>query len=157
LDYVGLTVIPDLGCSDNDWLSANPSSDGRVVLVKRGNCTFVEKAELASKYKVTALLLYNDGTSPDRVPPIYINLGEANELPALFLSYTLDQELVDAAQDATANVSVLINIAVRPDLSIPVGNICADTATGDVTQTIVIGSHSDSVPAGPGINDNGNL
>jgi len=37
----------------------------------------------------------------------------------------------------------------------PVENICADTPTGDVTQTIVIGSHSDSVPAGPGINDNG--
>ena len=41
------------------------------------------------------------------------------------------------------------------NLPFPVGNICADTPTGDITQTIVIGSHSDSVPAGPGINDNG--
>jgi Zn-dependent M28 family amino/carboxypeptidase len=37
----------------------------------------------------------------------------------------------------------------------PVDNICADTTVGNINQTIVVGSHSDSVPAGPGINDNG--
>jgi hypothetical protein len=78
-------------------------------------------------------------------------------LPALFLSYTLGEQLADAAQDPTTNLSVLINIAVNNDLPAPVGNICADTPTGDITQTIVIDSHSDSVPATPGINDNGKL
>ena len=34
-------------------------------------------------------------------------------------------------------------------------NILVDTPTGDPSQTIVTGSHLDSVPAGPGINDNG--
>ena len=34
-------------------------------------------------------------------------------------------------------------------------NILADTLTGDPSNTIVVGSHLDSVPAGPGINDNG--
>ncbi len=74
----------------------------------------------------------------------------------MFLSYTLGQELADAARDSAANISVFINIAVNA-ISIPVGNICADIPTGDVTQTIVIDSHSDSAPAGPGINDNGQL
>jgi Zn-dependent M28 family amino/carboxypeptidase len=41
------------------------------------------------------------------------------------------------------------------NVAVPVGKICADTLTGNATQTIVIGSPSDSVPAGPGINDNG--
>ncbi|CAF0953241.1 unnamed protein product [Rotaria sordida] len=34
------------------------------------------------------------------------------------------------------------------------GNICANTLAEDITQTIVTGSHSDSVPDGSDINDN---
>jgi hypothetical protein len=155
-DYVKLSVIPNLGCIDDDWLAADPPPQGRVALVKRGDCTFVQKAALASKYNITALLLYNHANTSNDIAPILTNLGQSNTVPALFLSYTLGQELADAAQDPAANVSVLITIDVN-DESGPVGNICADTPTGDPTQTIVIGSHSDSVPAGPGINDNGKL
>jgi aminopeptidase Y len=152
-----ISVIPNVGCEDSDWLSVSPSPSNRVALVKRGNCTFVEKAALALKYNVAALLIYNDGSSADRFAPIYITLGPTNELPALFLSYNLGQELATAAQDSTANVGVRIIIPIADESDYPVGNICADTPTGDPTQTILIGSHSDSVPAGPGINDNGKL
>jgi Zn-dependent M28 family amino/carboxypeptidase len=75
-------------------------------------------------------------------------------VPTLFLSYTLGQSLVDAANDPTHTASVRLDISADAVLD-PIGNICADTLTGDPTQTIVIGSHSDSVTAGPGINDNG--
>jgi len=34
-------------------------------------------------------------------------------------------------------------------------NVCADTPWGNASNVIVVGSHLDSVPAGPGINDNG--
>ncbi|CAF1498060.1 unnamed protein product [Rotaria sordida] len=154
-DYVPISVIPNEGCSDNDWLAANPSPNGRVALVKRGDCNFLDKAVLASKYNVAALLFYNDGTSPGRISPIFVSLGQNNELPALFLSYTLGQELADAARNPLNNVGVRITISLTDESRYPVGNICADTPTGDATQTIVIGGHSDSVPAGPGINDNG--
>ncbi|CAF1165161.1 unnamed protein product [Adineta steineri] len=153
--YIPITVIPNLGCSDSDWTSATSPIDGRVALVKRGNCSFIEKALLATKYNATALLTYNDGTVAGNVAPIVTNLGQDNEIPALFLSYTLGQELVDAAQDPLKNVGVRLIITMADESRYPVGNICADTPTGDATQTIVIGSHSDSVPAGPGINDNG--
>jgi aminopeptidase Y len=155
-DYVELSVIPIGGCTDTDWVAANPPPESRVALVKRGNCSFGQKTTLASKYNVTALLLYNHGRTPNDISPILVNAGQSNTVPVLFLSYTLGQELADAAQDPAANVSVLITIDVN-DGSGPVGNICADTPTGDPTQTILIGSHSDSVPAGPGINDNGKL
>ncbi|CAF5017272.1 unnamed protein product, partial [Rotaria socialis] len=117
--------------------------------------TFAEKAALASQYNAAALLIYNDGEAPDRFAPVFINLGQSNELPALSLSYNLGKQLADAAQNPSNNVGVRIIIQMADESSYPVGNICADTPTGDVTQTIVIGSHSDSVPAGPGINDNG--
>ncbi|CAF4537605.1 unnamed protein product, partial [Rotaria sp. Silwood2] len=58
-----LTVIPNLGCSDDDWLSVRPSPAGIVAPVKRGDCTVESKARLASKYNVAALLIYNDGTT----------------------------------------------------------------------------------------------
>ena len=150
-----LSVIPNVGCTDADWQNAKPSPHGRIVLVKRGICLFRDKSILAEKYKAAAVLLYNDGASPDRVAPIEISLAQNNSIPALFLSFTVGQALATAAQDSSKNarVQLVINTKNLPDF--PVGNICADTPTGNVTQTIVIGSHSDSVPAGPGINDNG--
>jgi len=156
-DYIGLTVIPNLGCSDDDWLNASPSPAGRVALVKRGECTFVEKGLLAAQYNAAALLIYNDGAAPDRFSPITAAFNENNTLPALFLSFQLGQTLADAAQLTPGNVSVLINIDRLHEFPFPSANICADTPTGSISQTIVIGSHSDSVPAGPGINDNGKV
>lgn len=151
---VRLTVIPNLGCSDADWLAASPAPGGIVALVKRGECSFEIKATLASKYKVAALLIYNDGTSSSNMQPILANIGQNNDVPALFLSYNLGQSLATAANDPAQVVSVRLSILTDTAMN-PVGNICADTLTGDPTQTIVIGSHSDSVTAGPGINDNG--
>ena len=153
--YTELSVIPNLGCSDADWRQARPSSANRVALVKRGECTFAEKAALASKYNVRALLIYNDGVSPDRMSPIFVTLGQNNTLPALFLSFSLGQRLVNSARNGSTNIRVLIDIKRLYEAGMPSANVCADTPTGDPTQTIVIGSHSDSVPAGPGINDNG--
>ncbi len=155
--YIEITVIPNVGCSDNDWRQARPSPTGRVALVKRGDCTFVEKGVLAAKYNVAALLIYNDGASPDRLSPISVTLGANNTLPALFLSFQLGQRLANGAQQRRGNVSVLIDILRLNQFPFPVGNICADTPSGDISQTIVIGSHTDSVPGGPGINDNGNF
>jgi Zn-dependent M28 family amino/carboxypeptidase len=155
--YIELTVIPNLGCSDNDWCNAVPSPAGRVVLVKRGDCNFAEKSALASKYNAAALLVYNDGATPDRISAISATLDENNTLPALFLSFTLGQTLANAAQRTPGNVTVSINIIRQYASSFPSANICADTKTGDPTKTIVIGSHTDSVPAGPGINDNGKI
>jgi hypothetical protein len=149
-----VTAIPNLGCSDTDWLAARPPPAGFVAVVKRGDCTFETKARFASKYKVAALLIYNDGTSSGNMQPILANIGQNNDVPALFLSYNLGQSLVTAANDPTQIASVRLTIVTDTALN-PVGNICADTPTGDPTQTIVIGSHSDSVTAGPGINDNG--
>ncbi|CAF1487581.1 unnamed protein product [Rotaria sordida] len=154
-NFMPLTAIPNVGCSDADWRNANPSPGGRVALVKRGICAFEEKGALAAKYNVSALLIYNDGATPDRVSPIAVGLGQENYLPALFLSSSVGQELVNAAQNTSTNAGVRIIIQVKDLPLSPIGNICADTPTGDITQTIVVGSHSDSVPAGPGINDNG--
>jgi len=157
-DVFNLTVIPNGGCTEDDWRNASAPTAGRVALIKRGGtCAFADRAAQAPKFDVTGLLFYNDGSLPDRFSPIEVSLGQDNALPALFLSYTAGQALADAALNPSIHVTVQLGINLKALPDFPVGNICADTPEGNVTQTIVIGSHSDSVPAGPGINDNGKL
>ena len=151
-----LTVIPNGGCTETDWNNASQSTVNRVALVKRGgSCAFADRAAQAAKFNVSGILFYNDGVLPDRNSPIEVSLGQDNALPALFLSFPAGQALADAVLDTSIDVTVQLGITLQDLPDFPVGNICADTPTGNATQTIVIGSHSDSVPAGPGINDNG--
>jgi hypothetical protein len=152
---VQVIAIDGSGCSDAEWSSIDNLSSKKIALLNRGGCPFREKAALAKKWKMTAILFYNDGLSADRIAPIEVSLAQDTDLPALFLSYTIGKALSEAAKAKPKQITAKIELLVKDLQPSPVGNICADTPTGDATQTIVIGSHSDSVPAGPGINDNG--
>jgi len=148
VSYVPVVSIPNFGCSDTDW--TNVSTTDVIALVIRGGCSYTEKSKLAEKYHVKGLLIYNDGLTSDHLQPVQgvrNNLNTA--IPAYFLSYELGKQLANT----TANSRVRMNIDVI-DVE-GVANICADTPSGDRTKTIVIGSHTDSVQAGSGINDNG--
>jgi Zn-dependent M28 family amino/carboxypeptidase len=150
--FVQLVSIENLGCQDSDWMNV-PTADS-IAVVKRGNCTFAEKCALAAKYGVKGLLIYNDGTAPDRFQSIQNAQTDSNTtIPAYFLSYNLGMTFVNATSNENVNIGIIMKIDVSDAEGI--GNICADTPTGDRTKTIVVGSHSDGVPAGSGINDNG--
>ncbi|CAF4400856.1 unnamed protein product, partial [Rotaria magnacalcarata] len=84
-----LTAIPNVGCTDDDWQKALPPPEGRVALLKRGMCSYRDKAKYATRYKVAAILFFNDGILPDRVSPLEVNLAQDNTLPALFLSFSV--------------------------------------------------------------------
>jgi hypothetical protein len=149
-NFVRVVKIPNFGCSSNDWQNAS----GLVALVTVvGPCRIVDKASIAENNNVKALLFYGDGMTHNTLAPIMLRLRHTNQLPALCLSFAAGQLL---ANETLSNiVMVKLFIPLRDLESFPVDNICADTTAGDITQTIVIGSHSDSVAAGPGINDNG--
>ncbi|CAF0838016.1 unnamed protein product [Rotaria sordida] len=149
-NYVRVINIPNFGCAKNEWQNATDL----VALVKAGgSCTYAEKGILAGKNGVRALLFYNDEEANANLAPISVRLRETNKLPALYLSYAVGQALANATIFTT--VMVKLSIQLQNLGTFPVDNICADTIHGNITQTIVVGSHSDSVPAGPGINDNG--
>ncbi|CAF4976662.1 unnamed protein product [Rotaria magnacalcarata] len=135
-----------------DWLAASPTPAGHIALLQGGDCNFAENSIIVAKYNPLALLFYNDPIFPQ---PIIFSLAQINELPALFLSYYLGQLPADAARNPSMNAIVHINIDVLNTGTFPVGNMCADTPIEDITKTIVIGSHIDSVTTGPGINDKG--
>ena len=149
---VRMVTIPNLGCQDADWASV--SALGAVALVKRGDCTFPEKSLIAEKYGVRGLLVYNDGTASDRFQAVQgLRVNMDTTIPVYFLSYYVGIQLFNAATSPGG----IVNIRMVNDVSDAegIGNICADTKTGDATKTIVVGAHSDGVPAGSGINDNG--
>ena len=152
IDFTTLnyTVVPNNGCSGSDWENAT----GRAALVMGGGpCTYGEKGDEANKANVAALLFYNHGLTTSSLAPAIVRLRQANKVPALFLSYAAGRKLVEAANQS--NVSISLEIQREDRGSFKVDNLCADTKDGNSNETIVIGAHSDSVPAGPGINDNG--
>ena len=150
---VRLVSIPSIGCQDVDWSSAGAAN--AVALVKRG-CAFATVFSLAKKYAVGGLLMYNDGTAPDRFQPVQgLRANQDTNFPAFFLSNNVGIQLLNLITTSGGTAAVRMDIDVTDAEGIR--NICADTPSGDKTKTIVVGAHSDGVPAGSGINDNGKI
>ena len=70
-------------------------------------------------------------------------------IPAVGISYAEGAALA-AAPPKTARIVTETMTEERTT-----ANILAETAGGDPTKVVLVGSHLDSVPEGPGINDNG--
>lgn len=121
---------------------------GKIALVERGGLTFQEKATNAAAAGAAALLIYNNVegpfqgslTTPAALPVVSLPRAEGLRLrQAIDGGSPVEARLqVDATIERTPSQNV---VAVRPDL--PAG-----------LPIIIIGGHFDSVPAGPGANDN---
>jgi Zn-dependent M28 family amino/carboxypeptidase len=131
------------GCDPSDYANVVP---GSVAIVKRGNCTFNVKCAAGLSNKPLALIIYNEGDTPDRTGLYNVSLGNVNGL-VLATSYPAGLELL---KGATVSFSALTVLNYKYTY-----NVIADTRVGKADSIIVVGSHLDSVPAGPGINDNG--
>jgi len=136
------------GCNGSDYNTSN-ISPGFVALVMRGNCTFREKALVSNSVGASALLIYNDGTSSSRMGPFTGSLGGPVPIPVFGISYFLGMSLSEVP-------GLLLNIQMHSTATnMTTMNVFAETPFGNPENVIVVGSHLDSVPAGPGINDNG--
>jgi len=138
LSYVGW------GCSSADYQSF-PA--GQVALILRGNCTFQDKANFAIAGGASGALIYNNGTGNGGFGLIPSSVSAS--IPVLSLTYGVGLKLfyTNPTQLSISTSNYAGNITTY--------NIHAKTQTGNATSIIVVGSHLDSVPAGPGINDNG--
>lgn len=145
------------GCEATDFAGFTA---GNVALMQRGTCSFRIKADNAAAAGASAVVIFNEGqaaspTQPeDRKVTVQGTLGTPGvTIPVVGTSYDIGAELVDQieAGTVTVNVSTQTISEVRSTK-----NVIADyKGGGDTTQTILVGSHLDSVPEGPGINDNG--
>ncbi|MFE9333793.1 M28 family metallopeptidase [Streptomyces sp. NPDC006925] len=147
-----VTVVPvdadgTTGCEAGDY--AQGAFDGRIALIKRGGCTFAQKQATAADAGAVGAVVYNNtdgalnGTlgSPDaaRIPTGGITLADGEAL---------------AEQAADGDVTVNLEVREHQEQR-TTQNVLAETRGGDPDNTVMLGAHLDSVPEGPGINDNG--
>ncbi|POS75837.1 aminopeptidase Y [Diaporthe helianthi] len=142
-----LVLVSDRGCSAEDYPS---EVKGNIAFISRGTCSFGAKSAQAGKAGAIAAVIYNNekgelsGTlgEPDdnHVATFGIPLVDAEPI----LKKLDDGEKVDAI----AYISAWVNTSITR-------NIVIQTAQGDPDNCVALGAHSDSVEAGPGINDDG--
>jgi Zn-dependent M28 family amino/carboxypeptidase len=137
------------GCEAADFAGFTA---GNIALIQRGTCTFRIKADNAAAAGAAGVIIFNQG-----------NVDPADERFALF-GGTLDapQATIPVVSTSFATGAELAGLTeVRMHLAVDATvtaltsfNILADTG-GRADRTVVVGAHLDSVPEGPGINDNG--
>jgi len=153
---VGGIVDPPTGGSASGCAAADYAGvSGKVALVQRGTCPFVDKWSLAQAAGATGVIIYNEGNTPARQNPIFVDNqpDPPATIAAVISSYTLGNELLQAykqGQNPTVDFKVYGGFT---DRFLP--QVIAETRGGDPNHVVVVGAHLDSVPAGPGINDDG--
>lgn len=137
--------VANLGCDAADYPT---TLAGNIALIKRGTCAFGAKAANAKTAGAVGALIYNNiegtvsgtlGGAGDYTPVVGIPLAEGNAILAAL-----------EAGAVTADLFVESILENRTNY-----NVIAETKQGDKNNVLVLGGHSDSVFAGPGINDDG--
>jgi Zn-dependent M28 family amino/carboxypeptidase len=82
-------VLPPLGgstsgCEAFDFAGFTP---GHIALVQRGTCDFSTKAQNASAAGASAVVIFNEGNTPDRTGIIGGTLGTPVDIPVLDATY----------------------------------------------------------------------
>ena len=127
-----------------------------IALMQRGTCSFGQKATNAAAAGASAAIIFNQGNTAgaDRSGLFAGTLGGPVSIPAISLSFADGAELVNAHQTSEGNLRARVRTETQTDER-TTANILAETPGGDPTKVVLVGSHLDSVPEGPGINDNG--
>ena len=133
-----------LGCQAADFATF-PA--GNIALIGRGTCTFAVKTTNAANAGASGVIIYNNS------PGLLLGtLGApVANIPTIGIPQALGQELL-ALIPGGLTVHLVADTFSEFRTT---RNVIAETPTGDPNRVIVVGAHLDSVPAGPGINDNG--
>ena len=127
---------------------------GAIALMQRGTCSFGQKADNARAAGAIASIIFNDGGDAGRVGVINGTLGPGSHGPAVGTTLALGQDLANGI--LTGNTGSVVTIRIdRVEETRTTHNVIAETASGNPDRVVVVGAHLDSVPRGPGINDNG--
>jgi Zn-dependent M28 family amino/carboxypeptidase len=132
------------GCTASDY-DGLPVS-GAVVLVDRGSCPFAVKQAMAAERGAIAMIVV-DNVDSDEVGG---TLGEDTDVKIPVLGVTkADGARLRANPGPTV---IKLHAGVRVERT---HNVVAQTKTGSTHDVVMAGAHLDSVPEGPGVNDNG--
>jgi hypothetical protein len=137
------------GCEAADFAGLDFSGSNDIALLQRGTCSFSIKAQNAQNAGAEAVVLFNQGdpSAGDRFGPLNPTLAPLTlDIPVVGTTFAAGEAL--AAPGATAQVKVDFYDAES-------FNVIGELAGKTNDNVVMAGAHLDSVPAGPGINDNG--
>jgi Zn-dependent M28 family amino/carboxypeptidase len=148
------------GCEVGDFAGFTA---GHIALIQRGECYFVEKAMNAQAAGASGVLLFNQGDTAAReglmtgglaiYPLDSTSPDHGVVIPVLFATYAVGEEL---AGMITSGDTVTLHMQVNTIFEVrETQNLVTETAGGSADEVMIFGAHLDSVPEGPGINDNG--
>lgn len=122
---------------------------GKILLIPRGVCSFVEKVQLAHSVGASAVLVVNTDDTPttSRLTP------GPGLVPAAGISSSLGKEILSKLASGRG-VTATLDLQYLTESRVT-HNVIAQTKDGDPNNVVMIGAHTDSVPEGPGINDDG--
>jgi peptidase M28-like protein/PA domain-containing protein len=129
--------VDDVGCRVRDYRALQP---GDIALIRRGDCFFVIKVALARRAGAAAALIANDANGPT---PGSL-LRPSHGIPVLGVTRGADL----AGRRATLRVQATSGTGMT-------ANVVAETGAAGAARVVMAGGHHDSVPAGPGLNDDG--
>ncbi len=132
------------GCSGNDY--GTLSVRGAVVLVDRGTCPFAQKEEAAAKHGAVAMIVA-DNVDEQQMGG---TLGPDTEVKIPVVSVTRSVGVQLRGQPGPTTIKLKASVQ-----NFKARNVIAQTKTGSSTDVVMAGAHLDSVPEGPGINDDG--
>jgi Zn-dependent M28 family amino/carboxypeptidase len=132
------------GCkpSDLDALRVR----GAVVLVDRGTCPFAQKEDAAAQRGAVAMIVA-DNVDEQQMGG---TLGADTDVKIPVVSVTKSVGIQLRGQPGPTTIK--LNASVQ---TFKARNVIAQTKTGSPTDVVMVGAHLDSVPEGPGINDDG--
>jgi Zn-dependent M28 family amino/carboxypeptidase len=132
------------GCEASDF---DGFREGDVALLRRGVCPFGQKAGNAEAAGASAAVISGGDEA------FVGTLGRpGTDIPVLAAGSAVGRKLARLAGDGGATVQV---VASTRSENRETSNVVAETGTGRTDRTVMVGAHLDSVPEGPGINDNG--
>lgn len=133
-----------LGCAASDY--GDLPVRGAVVLVDRGTCPFAQKEDVATQRGAVAMIIA-DNVDEEQMGG---TLGPTTEVKIPVLSVTKSVGVQLRGQPGPTTIKLAASAQ-----SFKARNVIAQTKTGSDTNVVMAGAHLDSVPEGPGINDNG--
>src|ERR1700683_258085 len=125
---------------------------GAVAPMRRGTCPFQTKVEHAVAAGAAGAVIMNEGTNA-RTDAFSGLMNKPAAIPVVGVSYERGRSL-DIASRADGGTTVRLAVDARAGKR-STRNVLAETASRGNGPLIIVGAHLDSVPEGPGINDNG--
>ncbi|KAH9219245.1 putative leucine aminopeptidase 2 [Leptodontidium sp. 2 PMI_412] len=147
-----LVHIPNLGCAKSDFPT---DLTGKIVLISRGTCQSAIKVAFAGSANAMGAIIYNVNN------PLYSSMNgyslqktSTPEGPYVPTGGITKADGLDLVAQLDAGVSIIADLSTET-VNKTTYNVIAQTTGGDQDNVLLLGAHTDSIAAGPGINDNG--